>query len=186
MARVILCLGGAWNVWDDFERAKALCEQAGVDYHVGAVNDAGADYRGHLHLWCTLHPEKLRDKEPRWQKKREDRGLNQDYLIVSHKPRVNTRVDKVVPEVWSGSSGLYVHKVAIVDLGYTRSVACGTPMNEEGHYFDNSGWRHSPNYWKGWVEAHDQPELAGRIKSMSGRTRDLLGEPDIDWLAGGA
>lgn len=184
MARLILCLGGAHTVWDDFEAAKALCDEAGVEYDVGAVNDAGADYRGHLTLWCSLHPEKLQDQKPRWQRQREQRGLNQDYVMVSHKGRANTRVDKVVGEIWSGASGLYVVQVAIITMGYDRAVVCGVPMTEEGHYFDNAAWTACTRYWRGWREAVEQPELVGRVRSMSGRTADLVGTPTLDWLRG--
>jgi len=178
MADTLIALGGAHNVWDDFAEAKALCEQAGVDYDVGATNDAGAAYSGYLTLWCSLHPEKMQ----RWQKQRANKKLNSDYVVVCHKERANTRIDRAVPEVWSGASGLFICQVAAITFKYARIIVCGVPMTEEGHFFDSTPWRHSSKYWKGWREAVDQPELYNRVRSMSGNTRQLVGPPDTEWL----
>lgn len=69
-----------------------------------------------------------------------------------------------------GSSSLMGTKVALKYLGYDRVVLAGVPLT--GAYKDH--------FLKHWQEA--VPFLAGRVRSMSGHTRDLLGYPDEEWL----
>jgi hypothetical protein len=178
MPDVLLALGGAHTVWEDFAKASALCDQAGVAYHVGAVNDAGKDYTGHLTLWCSLHPEKIAG----WQRERARLKLNTTYWTVCHKYRANVPIDLATNELWSGSSGLFLCQVAIVTFGYRKVICCGIPMDQCGHYFDSDPWRAAEKYRRGWNEAKDQPEMTGRVRSMSGWTSSVLGTPDIGWL----
>ncbi len=42
-------------------------------------------------------------------------------------------------------------------------------------------WGDAPHYREAWTDA--LPEIAGRARSMSGWTRDLLGAPTADWIA---
>lgn len=69
-----------------------------------------------------------------------------------------------------GSSSLMGTKVALKYLGYDRVVLAGVPLT--GYYH-----RHFFQHWREAV-----PFLAGRVRSMSGHTRDLLGYPDKEWL----
>lgn len=177
MADILVALGGAQCVWDDFEAAKAILD--GHDYDVGAVNDAGYAYPGHLTLWATLHQEKF----AAWQRHRERTGLNQDYVAVTRKAHREGKIDKVVGELWSGSSGLYICQVAIIDFGYSHVVCCGIPLDEMPHFFNRIPWTPTSTYRRGWTQAYDQPELKGRIKSMSGWTRDLVGHATQEWLS---
>jgi len=169
---VLLALGGADCVWDDMERAAGMLDR----FDVAAVNEAGRDYRGDLALWCSLHAEKM----PGWQRAR--RG-NQDYACICNKLRAGARIDRAVPEFWSGSSGLYVVQVAAMVFGYDRIICCGMPLTETPHFHKAHPWNDARTYQRGWREGTDQPELRGKVRSMSGFTRDLLGEPDTDWLA---
>lgn len=168
----LIALGGAEGVWQELEQALALCPDA----NVGAVNEAGRDYGGHLSIWATLHPEKL----AKWQRRRQG---NSDYLAITNKGHFEPRIDRIVPEEWSGSSGLYLVQVAILEMGYDRVICCGVPMSENPHYFDKKAWSVASNYRRGWRQAAKSQRLEGRVKSMSGWTRELLGEPTKDWLA---
>lgn len=171
---VLIVLGGAQGVWDDYRAAARLCPV----HDVAAVNEAGRDYEGHLTLWCSLHPEKLGD----WQLRREKAGRNTDYTAVSHKEHAMTRVDRVVNEIWPGSSGLYACQVGAITYGYQRLILCGIRIDASPHYHGTDPWDGVRIYRRGWMEATDQPELRGRIRSMSGWTADYLGTPDKDWL----
>ena len=74
-------------------------------------------------------------------------------------------------------------------LGYDEIVLCGAPLDDSGHYFDPPTWhtnfvREIPDVDRGgviqpryWSEAKARI-FDGKVKSMSGRTRDLLGAPD--------
>lgn len=174
VAQALIALGGADCVWDDLAAAAEIVN----DCDVGAVNDAGVHYSGHLTLWASLHPEKLAD----WQRRRERAGRNTDYTVVSRKLHPQTRIDRTVGELWSGSSGLYIAQVACITFGYDRVILCGIPMDPTPHFFGDEPWEPAAMYRKGWIEAHEQPELRGKVRSMSGWTRGLLGLPTAEWL----
>lgn len=86
-----------------------------------------------------------------------------------------------------GSSGLLATEgVALGALGAHRVVLAGVPMlASAGHEGDATGrpWDEADRYWATWEEY--LPQLLGRVRSMSGRTRDALGEPTRKWLIHG-
>jgi hypothetical protein len=62
-------------------------------------------------------------------------------------------------------------------------MLAGIPMTSEGgRYDDKKQWPEAIVQRRAW-EAH-KPELLGRVKSFSGWTRELLGEPTAEWLRG--
>lgn len=83
-----------------------------------------------------------------------------------------------------GSSGfLAMEGVALGALGADRVVLAGVPMRmEDAHVDSPAPWDEADTYWSTWEE--HLSKLLGRVKSMSGRTRDVLGEPDRSWLDG--
>lgn len=83
-----------------------------------------------------------------------------------------------------GSSGfLAADGVALSALGAERVVLAGVPMMASAcHEGDSAHWAEADVYWDTWEAA--LPRLLGRVKSMSGRTRDALGTPTREWLDG--
>lgn len=90
-----------------------------------------------------------------------------------------------------GSSGFMAIQVALDKLGCDRVVLAGVPMTADaGHLAGASTekelagrWEEASRYWRTWEERMDW--LQGRVRSMSGRTRDTLGAPTREWLAYG-
>lgn len=184
--RVALVLGGAGGVWRDIDAAMALGEYDGVV----ACNDIGTAWPGRLDAWVTLHPDKMAD----WIKAREaaghppaDRIVVYDTYAEREQHRVGLKPDLVVPyrfpgQQSSGSSGLFAAKVALVDLGFDRAVACGIPMDgDRGHFFGGARWNGAQRHRAGWKEA--LPHIRDRLRSMSGWTSELLGAPDAAFLS---
>ena len=74
-----------------------------------------------------------------------------------------------------------------LEMGYERILLAGVPLDDSGHYFDPSDihtnrfhqdYKHQERdlmYWKSAMK-----EFKGRVKSLSGNTRTLLGGPE-DW-----
>ena len=61
-------------------------------------------------------------------------------------------------------------------------MCAGVPLTREAEHYDKPGlWRDAGNYRKGWVE--HATTMNGRVRSMSGWTAELLGQPDAAWLA---
>ena len=158
-------------MWDDLEAAQKIL----TEFDVAAVNDAGVEFSGHLSFWATLHQEKFAI----WQRHRAQRRRDMGCLMVSRRKHANTRIDRVVPERWRGSSGLYAVQVAMT-LGYTRMVLCGIPMDKTPHFFRNEAWQAASRYRLGWKDAVS--EIHEHVRSMSGWTRGLLGAPSVEWL----
>lgn len=158
-----IVLGGGDTLWSDL--AQVTDERIVI-----ATNDAGAACRGRIDYWVTLHPEKL----PAWMRRR--RG-NDDYETVSRKAHKGARVDRVVRELWPGSSGLYAAQFAVNDLGCTDVILCGVPMTPTGHFFSGDPWADCTHYRRGWEEA--LPTIQGRVTSLSGWTRAILGPPAL-------
>lgn len=174
-----LILGGASCIWDDVEAALRLGE---FDCVI-ACNDIGAAWAGDLDAWVTLHPENM----GRWIEQRAARGYPPAQRIVYHEAKAGCpRPDLVTTYNWerahrSPSSGVFSAKVAI-EIGVTRGVLCGVPLTVTPHFNDKGDWLGANGFQDGLM--HAAPYLKDKIRSMSGRTAEVLGTPDPEWLAG--
>lgn len=178
MARVpplrALILGGANTLEADRAAALALFEP---DLII-ASNHAARDEPGRVDAWATMHSELL----PRWirERKAAERPPAGQYWHARHRPCL---VEGARPiESWGGSSGLLCVAVAF-QLGCTHIVLAGVPMVKTNrHYDDERPWLEARQYWPSWERRRAQ--MQGRVKSLSGWTRDLLGGPTEEWLDG--
>ena len=170
-------LGGAAGAFTELEMLRGMANVQGVY----AVNDAAAQYPGPLEAFVTLHPEKL----PEWRPLRSnvDSSHKCEYVAHSEHPLVTRVADYRWPGMnASGSSGLFAVKVALEK--YDRVVCCGVPMDaSRAHFFDSRPWVDVDSFWQAWLAA--LPYIATRVRSMSGRTAELLGRPTPEFLAGG-
>lgn len=170
-------IGGANCVWQD---VLALYAIATPDIVI-TVNDATAYYPGHVDAIATLHPRYLDDKH--WISSRIERGYNKPERIFSQS-RKNHVTDVIADYNWpemtfTGSSGLFGVRVAL-EYYNCSVVCCGVPMTKENnHFFDNNKWGDAVLFADQWDKVLHR--LAGRVKSMSGYTADLLGKPTKDW-----
>lgn len=177
-----LVLGGAACLHDDIRAASAF----GPFSEVVACNEAGAEFYG-ITAWVTLHANKF----PQWIKRRAGNGYNDVPPRYTHDERYTGPGVTITPwgfpgQQETGSSGMYAAKVALVDLGCDRAILCGVPMTQTPHFFDDGIWNgkqwdNAGRYFKRWQMVSD--EYKSRVRSMSGATRELLGEPTADWLA---
>jgi hypothetical protein len=126
-----------------------------------AVNKVARQLEGNLYRVATLHPE------------------NAAALRVDGTRLVSTREERGVDEVWKdkdfqyGSSGLYAVGLAFF-MGAQSVKLAGVPMDLSPHFYGDEGsWRaDAMGHRKAWVKARDL--LYGRVRSMSGWTRDFL------------
>lgn len=177
--RTAFVLGGASSVWSELKTATDIVSPD----MIVATNDAGA-VNYHVDHWVTLHAEKFR----MWAEQRRSSGLPRAHNVWFHRDAQAREMDgtgysaSLVRSTsdWGGSSGLLAVKVALLE-GATHVILCGVPMNAEGaHYFDSAAWRFAERYRTGW-QRH-LPDIAARVRSMGGWTRELLGGPDRVWL----
>lgn len=164
----VVC-GSGRGLWDDLARfAPGSCD-------IVAVNFGGSHLPWPVTHWCSLHHDQLRH----WVGLR---GLiyPDNACPITHSTTPGTGVDNVWwPEnAGGGCSGLFAAMVAVW-LGYERVVLCGVPEDGSGHFYDppgSGGTYANPNADLYWRQANDQI-FRGRVKSMSGATRTILGEP---------
>lgn len=182
-----LILGGASCLEADVEDWLAEWGGGPWDGLVIAINDVGIVVTSRLDHWVTLHAGKF----PNWEALRGEKypDVPTDYHKWGRPDAVGIAhsTEKVRG---TGSSGMFATQIAITRLRCKRVVLCGVPMTRTPH-FDKSvvhrvgrPWMEAESYWKnGWARYQD--EFRGKVKSMSGRTRELLGAPTRRWVLGG-
>jgi hypothetical protein len=178
-------LGGASCVWDDVEALGALAGAAGLLPWPGAViavNDVGCHWPLRLDAWATLHPEKLKQ----WKQQRAELGHAAIPPTWSRKQKVGA--DHWVRPWGGGSSGLLGAQLAMEVFKCTRIILCGIPMTKTPHFSESTVhmplrlWASADGHFRPWRNA--TPRMKPYVRSMSGRTRDLLGPPTLTWLTG--
>jgi hypothetical protein len=197
MSKVALVVGCSSNVWADAKRAQTLWQFDAIY----CVKQIGIYWPGPFDVWATLHPEKMDEYEAA----RAAKGFPAGYEIVApletmeelgthtKAGRISRRVSYRYPGMnSSASSGLYGAKVALDD-GF-RVVLAGIPMQMNvGHFLPNTKnvhglarsateWKERDSFENGFLLSI--PHMRDRTKSMSGITRDVFGEPTLEWLRG--
>jgi hypothetical protein len=168
-----LIIGSARTLADDERRARELFAP---DLLIGC-NHAARDHDGPVDHWATMHP----DLYPIWLSLRRQAGRPEPGQLWHARHRIAPAGLRTRPiESWGGSSGMLCVAVAF-ELGVERIVLAGVPLDKMArHYDDDRPWQEARAYRQMWEMR--VPMLTGRVKSMSGWTRDLLGEPTEDWL----
>lgn len=167
----LLIVGGARCVWDDLKDFPIN------HYDVMTINDITMHFPCRItHVYSNDHymlEHWVNARRPRYKK---DFGEN---------IKIHTCNKKFHSWPWpgTGSSGLNACYTGLA-LGYDSIVLAGIPLDDEGHYWEAS-WMKS-NFTKEvpdkdgeikyWGTAN-RDIFKGRVKSLSGRTKELLGSP---------
>lgn len=190
---IAIVLGSAAGVLQEIIDMQSLCAFDGVV----ACNDMIAHWSGTLDAAVTLHPEHMAE----WLAQREASGFPAPAKVIVAKEwrewfrhieleeKLPLKPDVVTPyrfegQADSGTSGLFALKVALVDLGYSKAICCGMPMTMEAGHFNSTAsdpWFGAIRHRAGWEQA--LPAIAGRARSTSGWTAELLGQPDAAFVA---
>jgi SAM-dependent methyltransferase len=174
-----LVLGGADCVWSDVAALEAMLGRE-WDGIIIAANDIGCHWPRRLDAWCTLHPEKM----PKWLKERHANGHPDGYITWSRK---GGRADRTIKTWGGGASGMLAVAVAY-EMGCERVILCGVPMTRAPHFAESGVhqrgkvWSSASTHFKAWRVPAILARMRGRVKSMSGETRTLLGYPDAEFL----
>jgi len=182
-----LVVGSAECVWEDVKNATNLT----TFDRVYCVKMAGAYWPGHFDFWVTLHPELL----PESCKERRLKGLPLGYQTVAPPQNelgvaaLGYYADRRVSYCWPGmnasaGSGIYGAKVALDD-GCDRVVLAGIPMTKMPFFYKHringtKAWSGLDSFMVGLSQAIGH--MRGKVRSMSGRTKELLGAPDAEWF----
>ena len=178
-----LVMGRAACVWKDVAAAMELCSYDKII----AVNHTGYDWFGRLDCWVSFHLQLF----PTWASKRAQHGFapassywteGSQMKVARRKPYLQSSFPFPIQSVAcnGGSSGMIAVYVAFA-VGCTRIVLAGIPLQqEEGHYDEKGPWTAAGRYREEWKKRHDV--LKDHVRSLSGWTRDFLGEPTKEWL----
>jgi hypothetical protein len=172
---IALVLGGSDGVWRERDAALALC----TPDIVIATNHAGRDYRGEFDHWASFHAELF----PHWIRLRAEKGLppHRGGFWTAAQRAVVKGLELRRCDNWGGSSGLLAITVAL-ELGASRVIAAGVPLDRDAAHYDNPRpWQDAGNYRRAWINA--VPKMGGKVRSMSGWTRETLGEPTEEWIS---
>jgi len=172
----LLVIGSAPCVRDDLARFDPTHRG-----HRMSVNDPAMHYTGKIEHLVSLHPEYFKC----WLGFRYGHNYGEGLPVKTHSYKKWAMVDVV----WSilnvgGTSGLFGVQVGLA-MGYDRIILAGMPMDNSGHYFDLKGpltdFENGQAIEEVWKWARDN-QFEDRVRSLSGRTKDWLGEPDSGWL----
>lgn len=175
MNQILLVMGASPLMKADCERFLEL-QDVKIDY-LGVGIDVMDRVEQDIKYFATYHPK---DIEPA-RERRKRMGYNLDYKTICHIPypkENNNLVDFIISidlkKEKSGSSAM-LGCLAGIELGYTKIVLCGCPMEGVNHKGVGYG-----QFQKGW-KFHEQ-KVKDVVKSMSGWTKEFLGEPTEGWL----
>ena len=178
----LIIVGSGRCVWDDLEKLWPITDD------VMCVNDMIIHYPGEIdhvfscdgymlkHWWDARRPP-YRDqfkKIPQFHTVNNDQDVPKGYNLWAF--------------AGGGTSGLAAC-FAGIGMGYEHIVLCGVPIDNEGHYWEapwgktnfqreiaNSTGQIRGDGRRFWVNAKEK--FNGRVKSMSGYTKKLLGAPN--------
>lgn len=180
---LLVIAAGAACVWDDLERfgCRSKVRNGSVhvpDGHLMCINSIGMDMPGEVVHWYSNDATLLEA----WSKaRRPEHVIHWDKNLSRWPIKYHSYSEKwgtYWPVQGHGTSLLNGIFVGLL-LGYEPIVICGGPLDDTPHYHDPP-WRrtnftreHNP---KKWQTAYDRV-LKGRVFSMSGNSRELLGAP---------
>lgn len=178
MTSIAVVLGTSANALTEFESARAFLDANAIPLSVVCVNDAIRFSPVKPVAFCTIHSSAtFRFFTP---------DLDLDGVKMYTRRAAHGFDSYVVKAKWLGTSGLYAVQIASEELGFDGVILAGCPMDAEAgtlvpeHSLMTDADRVN-RYRPEWDLA--LPTIGARTRSMSGWTRELLGAPDVEWLA---
>jgi len=170
---VVAVYGGGKGMWDDY----AKMQEFGVEHDTMAINIAGLFIPNLTHLF-SLHYKNI-SYISKWRKVEYGKADKQ----ICHSSKMIDGVDYVwhLPTMAS-TSGLLSVVLAHL-LGYDKIILCGVPMDNSGYFykpFVNETFKDRCREME--LEMLRDKDIGTKIRSMSGRSKNVFGEPTIEWI----
>jgi hypothetical protein len=161
------------------------CDADLDSFDIMCINDAVLAFRDRVNHFASYHDELIGN----WMMVRKPEtidGVLKPVLrgVVTHGQRAGEFTKRVhVFQHGGGTSAMFGALVA-ERLGYERIILCGCGLTKEGRFCEPP-WATTHDYWEtddgpAWIRARDAGELS-HCRSMSGRTREVLGAPPPEW-----
>ena len=179
---ILLIIGDGWNLLDDLERFIEFS----VPFDLMSINYSSellpASWPIHHFIAGDSHTQDMQNIA----KGLADRGTLRHCWNRGSK-HFDIRWARNTSKGWTGTTANLGLKIGIA-LGYMKMVLAGCPMDNNGNWYTKSlpesdskkNKDHTAHLWK-WTEIAGRP-IGRFIRSMSGNTAMLFGEPDNDWL----
>lgn len=161
-------------VWDDLRSFNY------DGYDVMAIADMMTYFPGPLAHGVSLHDDWMMS----YAFQQFYRGSHANWPPMKTHSGISTKKNDWVKYVWplhrdGGTSGLFGVLIGLL-MGYDRIVVAGSPLDDGPHFWEPPWIKREfygrPTILKEWERARDAV-FDGRVKSLSGNTRELLGAP---------
>ena len=173
----LLIMGTAACLWEDLAKYDHLHDGERM-----AVNDAMAYYRNfsshRLDHGAALHSDWLSVWAAAANMRCKELG---EPGICTHSQIKYLDLPEIVWPLHrdGGTAGLFAVLIGLL-MGFDRIVLAGSPIDGSRHFFESElnavRFYSADTYRDEWLRARDAV-FNGRVKSLSGRTREWLGEP---------
>ena len=172
---VLLLVADGAGVFDDLEDFWSF----NVDHDVGCINNIARVYPCEFeHFFAgDSHDKDMRDICV---------SLNDtETLTHCYNPMSETFVIRWFKENWGwfGTTTMFGIYAGLC-MGYYRIVLAGAPMDNSGRWYEPAAERgkfdHAVHLWR-WKQFAWRP-WASFVRSMSGRTAEILQKPTLKWL----
>lgn len=180
---VLLVLGSGQNVFEDIAQAEALLKREDIQYDVMACNLSFLAYNGHVLHLVSVHPERLLYFYELAKLLPEQRMAH----IYTHSFMLCDGIQYAWPIAnQEGTSAMFCVKVGLL-LGYKKIIVCGVPLAGSRRFYDNPNQEFINNFScpaieHAWREWHKTEAFQKNVRSMSGKSAEILGIPDEAWL----
>jgi hypothetical protein len=171
MGKKIIICGSGECLFDDLARNHANAFPHTMD--VACINHTALYYPYFFEHWISWHSNIFA-------------GIRE---FVKGNPTIHSsKEDTLVHRVWGfpgfecSDSGLFAVKICLA-LGYDRIILCGIPMDNSRKFYEAYGTENGhaadniQDIWKKEI-----PSFKDCVRSMSGNTRAMLGEPTREWF----
>jgi hypothetical protein len=178
----VLVMGSSSRLWPDLQALAQITGDGRWPWTVIGVNMAGWAYPFDLHHWATLHPDHFRIWKPLRESLRYPMGFKSwgGRWVTGSTDEDHEEVDEVLDVDRVGSSGMLAVDIARKRLEADRIVIAGMPVDATRRFYDFRPWDSALTYQVRWRESIE--DFDGRVRSMSGFTKEILGAPDRSWL----
>lgn len=184
---VLLVLGSGLSVFEDIKAAEMVIRLAGnVPYDVMACNLSFLAYNGHILHLVSVHPERLLYFYELAKLLPEQRMGH----IYTHSFMLAEGIEFAWPIAnQEGTSSIFCVKVGLL-LGYKKIICCGVPLEGSRRFYDNPNQQFINNFscrsienaWREWAKTEG---FRQSVRSMSAKSKEILGAPDERWLKHG-
>lgn len=171
--KIIIC-GIAPCLEEDLKNLFEMTRQDNFDFIAVGLNCSDRVLFDIQHA-VSYHPKEFVE----FKKRRKAMFGNLDYTTHSHIAPCDRMWPLVAPHPYSGSSSFLAAQVSI-GLGYKKIILCGCPL--QGNNLHSPQKSEYEIFQKGWTKHARKILGTDKVRSMSGWTKEFLGEPTIEWL----